>query len=128
MTSHRTGPTARSIPQFQFAVVSGIVHGPIVTGASHDGVPVCSFDVAVADDAGRTLVPVTWRDAPRDAWCEGAAVVVRGRVEKRFHRQGGRTVARTSLEAAEIVVAPRPAALGKLLARAGAEAPPHQPG
>lgn len=95
------------------------MHGTVVTGESHDGSPVSSFDVLVIDpDLGRSIVPVTWRGAPCAGLETGAMVVVRGRVEKRFHRAGGRTVARTSLEATEIRVAPRAAAITGMVARA----------
>ena len=126
MVNQRSGSRTRPIPQFQFAVASGTVHGAVVTGESHDGAPVCSFDLLVLDpDTGRSLVPVTWRGAPVAELDDGAVVVARGRIEKRFHRAGGRTVPRTSLEATELHVAPRPAVIARLVARAAEGAGRH---
>ena len=106
------------VPQFQIAVVSGTIRGEVVLGRTSVGEPVCSFDLVVDDGGGRCLVPVTWRGVERPALAAGAAVAVRGRITKRFHRAGATTVARTALEAVEVAHAPRSATLQRLTDRA----------
>ncbi len=119
--SRTTTTAARPRVAFQLAVVAGTVHGAVVSGEAADGTVLCSFDVLVAGGDGRTLVPVTCRDLPDVTPGEGEEVAVRGRVEKRFHRAGGRIVARTTLEADEVLVAPTRRALGRLVERARAD-------
>ena len=110
---------ARPAPSssFQIVVLSGIVHGVIVAGVTSTGEPLCSFDLAVVDDNGRCLVPLTWRNVETPSFAAGDALVVRGRVVKRFHRAGAATVARTSVEVDEVIDSPKPAAIRKLVAR-----------
>jgi hypothetical protein len=98
-------------------LLTGVVCGDPVTSTTHDGVELTSFDVAVADEGGRTLVPVTLRGAPCPVVADDE-VAVRGRVVKRFHRAGAVTVARTSVEAAELLRGPRPATVRRLVERA----------
>jgi hypothetical protein len=103
---------------FQIVVLSGVLHGDVVTGVTSTGEPVCSFDLQVVDESGRSLVPLTWRNVEAPVLADGAALVVRGRVVKRFHRAGPATVARTSVEVDEVLEAPSRAAVRRLVARA----------
>ncbi len=98
-------------------LLTGVVHGEPVTTTTRDGVELTSFDVAVTDETGRALVPVTLRGAPCPVTADDE-IAVRGRVVKRFHRAGAATVARTSVEAVELLRSPRPAALRRLVERA----------
>jgi hypothetical protein len=111
-------PRQSSSSSFQIVVLAGVVHGAVVAGVTRSGEPLCSFDLAVVDDAGRSLVPLTWRNVEPPEFAEGAALVVRGRVVKRFHRAGAATVARTSVEVDEVIESPKPAAVRRLVARA----------
>lgn len=113
--------SARPRSAFQLAVAVGTVHGAVVSGESADGSLLCSFDILVTGDDGRALVPVTCRDLTGAPPAEGDEVAVRGRVEKRFHRAGGRIVARTALEADEVLVDPSRRALGQLVGRVRAD-------
>lgn len=106
------------VPQFQIVVASGTIRGPVVVGRSVAGEPLCSFDLHVDDAGGRCLVPVTWRGVENPGLDTGDAVAVRGRIAKRFHRAGAATIARTSLDAVEVLRAPRATALERLTARA----------
>ena len=102
---------------FQIVVLSGTVHGVVVSGVTSTGEPLCSFDLAVFDDNGRCLVPLTWRNVEAPLFAAGDSLVVRGRVVKRFHRSGAATVARTSVEVDEVIESPKPAAIRRLVAR-----------
>lgn len=98
-------------------LVAGIVHGAPVERTAHDGALLTSFDLSVVDADGRSLVPVSVRGVAVQL-AEGDAVAVRGHVRKRFHRSGGATVARTSVEAVDVIDATRPAAVRRLAERA----------
>lgn len=108
------GPAA---PSLHVVLLAGVVRGPLVERVTHDGVALTSFDLAVVDLGGRSLVPVTVRDAAV-AFADGDLVAVRGHVRKRFHRAGGATVARTSVEAVELIDATRPSTVRRLAERA----------
>jgi len=116
----RSTPSRATIlaPSFQCSVACGIVHGAVVFGVTQQGVSLCSFDLLVANEEGRHIVPVTLRDVEAPALDTGQLVAVRGHVTKRFSRSGAATVARCSIEAVEVLVAPRPAALRRLVERA----------
>lgn len=122
----RSSATIRSTPpraallarSFQCSVACGIVHGAVVFGVSQRGVSLCSFDLLIANEQGRHIVPITLRDVETPAIDTGQLVAVRGHVTKRFSRSGGATVARCSIEAVEVLVAPRPVALRRLVERA----------
>ena len=90
-------------PSFQIVVLSGTVHGVIVSGVTSTGESLCSFDLAVFDDNRRCLVPLTWRNVETPLFAAGDSLLVRGRVVKRFHRAGATTVARTSVEVDEVI-------------------------
>ncbi len=115
----RSSVASRPAPatSFQIVVLSGVVHGSVVAGVTHSGEPLCSFDLAVIDDRGRSLVPLTWRNVELPSFEAGDPLVVRGRVVKRFHRAGAATVARTSVEVDEVLEAPKPAAVRRMISR-----------
>lgn len=114
-TPSRAATLARS---FQCSVACGIVHGAVVFGVSRQGVSLCSFDLLVVNEQGRHIVPVTLRDVEAPALATGDLVAVRGHVTKRFSRSGAATIARCSIEAVEVLLAPRPPALRRLVERA----------
>jgi hypothetical protein len=103
---------------FQIVILSGLVHGEVVSGVTSTGESLCSFDLAISGDEGRCLVPLTWRNVVTPSFAAGDALVVRGRVVKRFHRAGAATIARTSVEVDEAIEAPKPAAIRRLVTRA----------
>jgi hypothetical protein len=119
-STQQASPQAASLgrsPALHVVLLTGVVHGEPVTTTTRDGVELTSFDVAVTDETGRALVPVTLRGAPCPVTADDE-IAVRGRVVKRFHRAGAATVARTSVEAVELLRSPRPAALRRLVERA----------
>jgi single-strand DNA-binding protein len=82
------------------------------------GTTVVELQLSVRPASGPTeSVPVAWFDAPPAAleWPEGHAVVVVGRVRRRFFRSGGATASRTEVVATSIVPATRRAAVGKAI-------------
>ena len=114
-------------PSFQIVVLSGTVHGVIVSGVTSTGESLCSFDLAVFDDNRRCLVPLTWRNVETPLFAAGDSLLVRGRVVKRFHRAGATTVARTSVEVDEVIESPKPAAIRRLVARSVEHVSPERP-
>ena len=114
----RTPRLSAPVPQFQIVVARGLIHGDVMQGRSSTGEPLCSFDLAVDDARGRCLIPISWRGVESPGLDHGDAVAVRGRVTKRFHRSGGATVVRTSVEVTEVVRFPRAASLARLIERA----------
>ena len=88
------------------AVVRGVMTNEPVGRSLANGDTVAQFDVATTLEGGqRTVtisVPVSWRNpstAGLSALVVGDEVVVAGRVERRFFRSGGATLARTELVA-----------------------------
>lgn len=70
------------------------------------GAALLACEVTVRDEGAPTeTVPVAWFDPPAAAWrlTEGMAVVVSGRVRRRFFRAGGATVSRTEVVATTVV-------------------------
>ena len=87
-----------------------------------------NFEVTIEGPGRRETVPVVWFDAPpgASAYENDAAVVVVGRVRRRFFRAGGATASRTEVVADVVLPAgfaePVAAALRDAVARV--EAPP----
>jgi single-strand DNA-binding protein len=82
---------------------------------------VVEFDVRIRrPDAPTETVPVVWFDAPARALdhADGDAVVVVGRVRRRFFRSGGVTSSRTEVVADEVLGARRRQRIEAALARA----------
>lgn len=127
-TPSRNPRRSAPVPQFQIVVASRTIRGPVVLGRSTAGEPLCSFDMRVDDGGGHCLVPVTWRGVEHPGLDTADVVAVRGRIMKRFHRVGAATIARTSLDAVEVLRAPRPTALERLTARAIVAGAPGQIG
>ena len=92
-------------------VVSGQLARPSQQVELPSGSRLASFEVTVRRTDGPTeVVPVTWLDPP--AWAveldAGTAVVVAGRIRRRFFRAGGTTQSRTEV-VAERMAPRRPA-------------------
>jgi single-strand DNA-binding protein len=89
-----------------------------------------AYELRVRRGEGRAeSVPVVWPDPPAAAanLAEGAAVVVVGRVRRRFFRTGGATQSRTEVVADAVVGASQRARVRTAMGRAVAaleEAPP----
>jgi single-strand DNA-binding protein len=73
-------------------------------------------------DGPAESVPVSWLAPPADAssWSRGAAVLVVGRVRRRFFRAGGVTQSRTEVVASAVLPAGRKSAARRALRRAAA--------
>jgi single-strand DNA-binding protein len=104
-------------------VIAGQLSRPPERRVLPSGDELVELDVTVARPGERAeSVPVVWPAAPPRATelAAGEAVVVVGRVRRRFFRAGGRTQSRTEVVADGVVPARRAAAARKLVAAAGA--------
>ena len=100
------------------AVVTGHLSRPPERRALASGEEHVGFEVTVERPDGRAeTVPVVWPSAPPSATGleVGAAVVVVGRVRRRFYRVGGGTQSRTEVVADRIVPARQAAAVRRLV-------------
>lgn len=104
-------------------VVTGHLSRPPERRTLPSGEVVVSYDlrVAGADDRAES-VPVAWQSAPPSAseLEVGEALLVVGRVRRRFFRAGGSTQSRTEVVASAVVPLRRRAAVRRLLAEASA--------
>jgi len=87
-------------------VLEGVLARPAQDVELPSGSRLLSLEVTVRrDDGPAEPVPVAWFDAP--AWATsldaGAAVVVTGRVRRRFFRSGGLTQSRTEVVASRVL-------------------------
>lgn len=87
-------------------VLEGVLARPAQDRELPSGARLLSLEVTVRPDEGAAeSVPVVWFDAP--AWASaldsGAAIVVVGRVRRRFFRAGGVTQSRTEVVAERIL-------------------------
>lgn len=103
--------------------LEGRLARPAEVRALRSGTEVVGLEVTVPrDGAAAETVPVTWTDAP--AWAQaleaGAAVVVVGRVRRRFFRAAGTTQSRTEVVADTVVPAGSARRVRTALARASA--------
>lgn len=102
-------------------VVTGHLSRPPARRALPSGDEIVSFDVTVEGPEARAeAVPVVWPSAPPSATAleAGSAVVVVGRVRRRFFRTAQGTQSRTEVVAARVVPARRAAAARRLVAGA----------
>jgi single-strand DNA-binding protein len=104
-------------------VLEGVLARPAQDLELPSGSRLLSLEVTVRREQGAAEpVPVAWFDPP--AWATaldgGAAVVVIGRVRRRFFRAGGVTQSRTEVVASKVVRASATARVGALLAEASA--------
>ena len=103
------------------AVVTGHLSRPPERRALSSGEEHVGFEVSVERPDGRAeTVPVVWPSAPPSAseLEVGAAVVVVGRVRRRFYRVGGGTQSRTEVVADRVVPARQAAAVRRLVGEA----------
>lgn len=105
-------------------VLSGLLARPARDVALPSGSRLLSLEVTVRRAEGPAeTVPVTWLDAP--AWAtaldEGTAVVVTGRVRRRFFRAGGVTQSRTEVVAARVARAGAASRVRSMLEEAAAQ-------
>ncbi|QYG93160.1 single-stranded DNA-binding protein [Iamia sp. SCSIO 61187] len=83
-------------------ILQGCLSSPPSTRTLPSGDTLVTFEVTTRPpDGPAESVPVAWPDAPRRAAAlpAGAAVVVTGRVRRRFFRAGGATASRTEVVA-----------------------------
>jgi single-strand DNA-binding protein len=98
-------------------VLRGRVAAEPVMRELASGAVVAQFDLAVADRAGTSSVPVAWIDPPpARVPAHEQDVVVLGSVRRRFFRAGGTTQSRTEVVAEHVVGANRRRAVERLLA------------
>jgi single-strand DNA-binding protein len=86
-------------------LVGTLAHPPELR-ALPGGTSVLALDVRIQPPGGPVeSAPVTWAGAPPAAldWAAGEAVVVVGRVRRRFFRAGGATQSRTEVVADSVV-------------------------
>jgi len=87
-------------------VVRGVLSRPPEERVLPSGSVVVGYDVTVGRSTGPAeSVPVVWPDPPsrRSALDEGDAVVVIGRVRRRFFRASGSTQSRTEVVADQVL-------------------------
>jgi single-strand DNA-binding protein len=114
------------IPTCNVAVVGGVLSSDPSTRDLPSGDTVLTYEVTVRGEGHTTsTVPVAWFGPPAKApaLARGDAVVVTGRVHRRFFRAGGQTQSRTELVADEVVPIRRRAAVARALARAADQLP-----
>lgn len=83
-------------------ILQGCLSSPPSSRTLPSGDTLVTFEVTTRPPVGPAeSVPVAWPDAPRRAATlpAGAAVVVTGRVRRRFFRAGGATASRTEVVA-----------------------------
>ena len=88
-------------------VLRGTLSRPSERRLLPSGSTVVAFEVTTRDGDGRAAtVPVAWTDPPGDCdFDTGEAVVVTGRVQRRYFRAGGATQSRTEVVADAVVAA-----------------------
>lgn len=103
--------------------VAGRLSRPAEQRVVPSGATVTSLEVTVPSTAGPSeTVPVAWLDPP--AWATtldvDQAVLVVGRVRRRFFRAGGRTQSRTEVVARRVIRLPAPRRARQALAELSA--------
>jgi single-strand DNA-binding protein len=112
--SHPLVPT----PGTNLAVLVGTLSRPAELRHLPSGDQVVALEVMIrAEGRPAESVPVAWTGAPAAAatWPEGAAVLVVGRVRRRFFQAAGRTQSRTEVVASIAVPTRRAVAAGRAL-------------
>jgi single-strand DNA-binding protein len=107
-------------PPCNVAVVCGVLSSDPQVRPLPSGDAVVTYEVTVRDGGAATsTVPVAWFGPPGKApvLAQGDAVVVTGRVNRRFFRAGGHTQSRTELVADEVVPARRRASMARAVER-----------
>jgi single-strand DNA-binding protein len=86
-------------------ILRGVLARPPEERELPSGDRIVTYEVAVPSPLGRTeTVPVVWTPpAGRGWWDAGEAVLVTGRVRRRFFRAGGATQSRTEVVADRVV-------------------------
>jgi single-strand DNA-binding protein len=100
-------PTPTTTLQLDLAVVAGTLSRPPEDRELPSGSVARSFDVTVRDAEVTDSVPVVWFDPPPNSPVLDAkdAVVVVGRVRRRFFQAGGVTQSRTEVVASVVLPA-----------------------
>ena len=87
-------------------ILHGVLSRPPEERALPSGDRIVAYEVTIrAEGAAAESVPVTWLDPPAKASTldRGTAVVVTGRVRRRFFRAGGATASRTEVVADAVI-------------------------
>jgi|SRR5690606_35920726 len=119
-----------AVPALNLSVLSGTLSREPELRTLPSGDVLLELQVTTRTSAATDSVPVSWPDPPRSAtgWSAGQAVVVVGRVRRRFFRAGGATASRTEVVAERVVPASRRKAAADLLAGAAAAVAAPPPG
>lgn len=114
VADHAPEPDLRA-DHLDLAVIAGVLsRDPVVTELP-SGTRLHRYEVTVRDRSPADSVPVAWFDPQRPpALAAGDAVVVVGRVRRRFYRSGGATRSATEIEAERVA---RRSTVARALAR-----------
>ncbi|MCD9623148.1 single-stranded DNA-binding protein [Rhabdothermincola salaria] len=123
--SSRPAPTdadpASSVGATNVVVLHGVLSRDPDVRTLPSGDDLVAYEVTVArPDGPAESAPVVWIDPPRRraVLTAGDAVVVVGRVRRRFYRAGGVTQSRTEVFATKVVRSPSPSRGQELVRRA----------
>lgn len=111
-------PTHASAAGTNLSVLIGTLSRPPEPRSLPSGDELLALEVTVQRlDGPAESVPVSWLAPPAEArsWSSGAAVLVIGRVRRRFFRAGGLTQSRTEVVASAVVPTSRKAAVRRAL-------------
>ena len=119
-SARSTGPSAHAGPVAgtNLAVLIGVLSRDAELRTLPSGDHVVALEITVPSDTrSAESVPVSWPDAPVTAasWEKGEALLVTGRVRRRYFRARGVTQSRTEVVAARVLPVRRRAAAGKAL-------------
>lgn len=103
--------------EHNLVLLRGVLVAPPTLRELPAGGTVSQFDVTTRDDSGAHTVPVAWHDPPAAGLPldPGDAVIVIGRVSRRFFRVGGATQSRTEVVAEHVVAASNRRQVGRAL-------------
>ncbi len=126
MTLEKTTDPEQGESGLNIAMLRGRLSRPAELRVLPSGDRLVALELSVPPSEGRTAggrtesVPVVWHDAPAvaEALDVGQAVVVLGRVRRRFFRAGGATQSRTEVVAEAVIPARQAKRARSLVAKA----------
>jgi single-strand DNA-binding protein len=109
--------TIGTIDATNVAIVQGRLSGPPRRRELPSGSVLVELDVTTRGETGSSSVPVAWfePESLAESLQAGDAVVVVGRVRRRFFRAAAATQSRTEVVAERVIPASRPARVARLL-------------
>jgi len=108
------------VDMMNVVVLQGTLSRPAARRVLPSGDEVVAYEVTTRNAEGQAdTVPVVWPSAPTGSeWDRGVAVVVTGRVRRRYYRAGGATQSRTEVVANGVVPSGQRRRAERLLAQA----------